>query len=118
MLSNLGLSYALSKQLALAESTLTTAASRPAADMRVRQNLALVLALQGKFEEAERWSRYDLSPIEAAENVASIRQMIAQSNSWREIQSFGARDKSNAADKPPAPRAQLGALTSSAPSPE
>jgi len=117
VLSNLGLSYALSKQLPQAESTLTTAASQPTADMRVRQNLALVLALEGKFEEAERWSRYDLSPIEAAENVASIRQMIAQSNSWREIQSFGAHNKPKPAERP-APRRQLGALTSSAPSPE
>ncbi|CAN2533254.1 hypothetical+protein [Methylocapsa aurea] len=116
VLSNLGLSYALSKQLPQAESTLLTAASQPAADMRVRQNLALVLALQGKFEEAENWSRHDLSPIDAAANVATIRQMIAQSNSWREIQSYSARDKQKNAATPP--RAKLGALTSSAPSPE
>jgi Flp pilus assembly protein TadD len=118
VLSNLGLSYALSKQLPQAESTLILAASQPAADMRVRQNLALVLALQGKFEEAERWSRHDLSPIDAAANVASIRQMIAQSNSWREIQSYSARDKQKSAETSAPPRAKLGALTSSAPSPE
>jgi Flp pilus assembly protein TadD len=100
VLSNLGLSYALSKQLPLAEETLLSAAAQPTADIRVRQNLALVLALQGKFEEAESWSRHDLSPIDAAANVASIRQMIAQSNSWREIQSFGAH-----ARKTQAPRA-------------
>ncbi|MBG0811423.1 tetratricopeptide repeat protein [Methylosinus sp. H3A] len=117
VLSNLGLSYALSKQLPQAENTLMLAASQPAADMRVRQNLALVLALQGKFDEAEKWSRYDLSPIDAAANVASIRQMIAQSNSWREIQSFGARDKQKISEKA-TQRAKLGALTSSAPSPE
>jgi Flp pilus assembly protein TadD len=112
VLSNLGLSYALSKQLPQAEQTLLIAAAQPGADMRVRQNLALVLALQGKFDQAENWSRHDLPPIDAAANVASIRQMIAQSNSWREIQNFGAR-----AGKQRAPRTRVG-VTSSAPSPE
>jgi Flp pilus assembly protein TadD len=86
VLSNLGLSHALSRQLPRAEETLLLAARQPGADMRVRQNLALVLALQGKFSEAEEWSRHDLPPIDASANVASIRQMISQSNTWREIQ--------------------------------
>lgn len=91
VLSNLGLSYALSRELPRAEETLLLAAHQPEADMRVRQNLALVLALQGKFEQAEEWSRRDLSPIDAAANVAQIRQMISQSNTWREIQAGSAR---------------------------
>src|SRR5918994_1057865 len=45
VLSNLGLSYALSKRLADAEKTLRAAAATPAADARVRQNLALGLGL-------------------------------------------------------------------------
>jgi Flp pilus assembly protein TadD len=73
-----------------AEESLTLAATQPGADMRVRQNLALVLALEGKFEQAEDWSRRDLSPIDAAANVASIRQMISQSNTWRDIQAGAA----------------------------
>jgi Flp pilus assembly protein TadD len=91
VLSNLGLSYALARNLPQAEETLRLAASQPAADMRVRQNLALVLALQGKFSEAEEWSRRDLPPADAAQNVASIRQMISQSNTWRDIQAGGAK---------------------------
>ncbi|GAC1562342.1 MAG: tetratricopeptide repeat protein [Beijerinckiaceae bacterium] len=86
IMSNLGLSYALSRRLPLAEETLRGAATRPGADMRVRQNLALVLALEGKFNEAEDLSRRDLAPIDAAANVASIRKMIAQSNTWRDLQ--------------------------------
>ena len=86
VLSNLGLSYALSKDLTQAEGTLRQAAAHPRADMRVRQNLALVLALQGKFSEAEEVARRDLPPGEASANVASIRAMIAQSNTWRDIQ--------------------------------
>ncbi|WP_442753941.1 tetratricopeptide repeat protein [Methylocystis sp. JAN1] len=92
VLSNLGLSYALAKDLPHAEETLRLAASQPTADMRVRQNLALVLALQGKFPEAEEWSRRDLPPIDAAQNVASIRQMISQSDTWRDIQTAPKRN--------------------------
>ncbi len=88
VLSNLGLSYALSRNLPTAESTLRHAAGQPAADMRVRQNLALVLALQGKFGEAEEVSRRDLGPADAASNVAEIRRMISQSDTWSVIRQF------------------------------
>ena len=88
VLSNLGLSYALTKQLPQAEQVLRQAADNPRADSRVRDNLALVLSLEGKFAEAERVERQDLSAEAAAANVASIRQMIAQSNSWRDIQTL------------------------------
>ena len=93
VLSNLGLSYALAKNLPRAEETLRLAAAQPGANMRVRQNLALVLALQGKFGEAEEWSRRDLPPDEAKQNVASIRQMISQSDTWREIQAGAGKPK-------------------------
>ena len=97
ILSNLGLSYALGKQLPVAERTLRAANDSPQADMRVRQNLALVLALEGKFPEAEEVSRRDLSPMDAASNVAAIRRMIAQSDTWREIQKLDAGRKPRAA---------------------
>jgi Flp pilus assembly protein TadD len=97
VLSNLGLSYALSKQLDQAEAVLRQAAASPGADSRVRQNLALVLALRGKFAEAEAVDRTDLSPAQAAANVAAIRQMIAQSDTWREIQQSGANGQSSSA---------------------
>lgn len=90
VLSNLGLSYALSRDLPRAETVLREAAASPRADMRERQNLALVLALQGKFGEAEQVSERDLSPPQARENVAAIRQMISQSNAWRDIQTAAA----------------------------
>jgi Flp pilus assembly protein TadD len=79
VLSNLGLSYALSKNLPQAETTLRRAAAGGnRADPRVRQNLALVVGLQGRFEEAEGLARADLPSEEAAANVAYLRQMIAQ----------------------------------------
>lgn len=96
ILSNLGLSFALSKQLGEAETTLRQAAACPGADARVRQNLALVLALEGKFAEAQQVSQHDLSPADAAVNVAAIRAMISQSNTWRDIQKAGAKKPAGA----------------------
>ena len=44
---------------------------------KVRQNLALVVGLQGRFAEAEKIASADLPPDEAAANVAYLRQMLA-----------------------------------------
>ena len=84
VLSNLGLSYALSKNLREAESTLRRAAAHPPVDPRVRQNLALVIGLQGRFAEAETIARADLPPDEAAANVAYLRQMLAHRKDLRD----------------------------------
>jgi Flp pilus assembly protein TadD len=87
VLSNLGLSYALSKDLPKAEETLRLAAAQKGAEPRVRQNLALVVGLQGRFAEAETIARGDLSPEEAAANVAYLRQMLAQKAEMKKLQS-------------------------------
>jgi len=76
VLSNLGLSYALTRELPRAETTLRKALARGADDSRVRQNLALVIGLQGRFAEAEKIASADLPPDEAAANTAYLRQMI------------------------------------------
>lgn len=86
VLSNLGLSYALSRKLPEAEAALRQAAAAPDADRLVRQNLALVLALEGKFASAEETGRRDLDPKEASANVAAIRRMLPQSNTSKSNQ--------------------------------
>src|SRR5580658_8988479 len=78
VLSNLGLSYALSKDLSNAEATLRRAAEHRSVDPRVRQNLALVVGLQGRFAEAEQIASADLPPDQAAANVAYLRKMLAR----------------------------------------
>lgn len=78
VLSNLGLSYALMKDLKHAEVTLKRAVAQPKASPRVRQNLALVVGLRGRFAEAEAIARADLPEAEAAANVQYLRQMLAQ----------------------------------------
>ena len=83
VLSNLGLSYVLSKELPKAEEILRRANSRADADPRVRQNLALVVGLQGRLAEAESIVKADRPPDEAAANVAYLRQLLSRKESSR-----------------------------------
>jgi Flp pilus assembly protein TadD len=85
VLSNLGMSYLLEGDLRTAESYLRSAAGQPAADSRVRQNLALVVGLQGRFDEAEQIAGHELSADQAAANVAYLRQILSQQNSWKQL---------------------------------
>lgn len=57
VLTNIGLSHALSGDLATAEAWIRRAASAPGAGAGVRQNLAMIMQLQGRTEEAERQAR-------------------------------------------------------------
>ncbi|MBB3916925.1 tetratricopeptide repeat protein [Rhizobium fabae] len=90
ILSNLGMSYVLTGDLRTAETYLRSAASQPTADSRVRQNLALVVGLQGRFPEAEQIARRELSPQQADANVAYLRGMLSQQSSWQKL---AAKDK-------------------------
>lgn len=83
VLSNLGLSYLLMKDLKRAEATLRRATAQPGASPKVRQNLALVVGLEGRFAEAERIASADLPQAEAAANVDYLRQMLAQHKDWK-----------------------------------
>src|SRR3954463_16388391 len=76
VLSSLGLSYVLSRNLPKAEATLRQAYASTRADARVRQNLGLVVGLQGRFAEAEGIVKADLPPEEAAANVAYLKEML------------------------------------------
>ncbi|MBV9558380.1 MAG: tetratricopeptide repeat protein, partial [Pseudolabrys sp.] len=78
VLSNLGLSYALNKELPRAETILRRAAAQPGAETKVRQNLALVVGLQGRVSEAESIVREGLPAEEGAANAAYLREMLAQ----------------------------------------
>jgi len=76
VLSNLGLSYLLSKDLAKAEETLRRAHSRDAHDPRVRMKLAVVLGLEGRFAEAEGIVKADLPPDDATAKVAELKRLL------------------------------------------
>jgi Flp pilus assembly protein TadD len=102
ILSNYGMSYVLTGELPQAESLLKKANALPGGDARVRQNLALVVGLQGRFTEAQKIAGADLPPAEAAANVAYLKKMLAQQNTWQTLQSGG---KPAPAGSPPKPTA-------------
>jgi Flp pilus assembly protein TadD len=83
VLSNLGLSYMLSRDLPKAEEALRQAYASPRASSRVRQNLGLVVGLQGRFAEAETIVKADLPPDQAAANVAYLKEMLNRNDGSR-----------------------------------
>jgi Flp pilus assembly protein TadD len=83
VLSNLGLSYMLTRDLPKAEETLRRAYANARADARVRQNLGLVVGLQGRFAEAETIVKADLPADEAAANVGYLKEMLNRKDNPR-----------------------------------
>jgi Flp pilus assembly protein TadD len=95
VLSNLGMSYVLEGDLKTAETHLRAASQAPGADSRVRQNLALVIGLQGRFEEAEAIARQELAPDQAEANVEYLRSMMSQQNAWKQLKEDNGETSTN-----------------------
>jgi Flp pilus assembly protein TadD len=76
ILSNYGLSVGMAGDLPRAETLLRQAVQNPVAPAQARQNLALIVGLQGRFNESEQLASRDLPPAVAAENVAYLRRML------------------------------------------
>ncbi|MEO9169246.1 MAG: tetratricopeptide repeat protein [Aestuariivirga sp.] len=85
--NNMGMSFALQGKLPDAEKVLRMAMAQPgsAAIPRVRQNLALVVGLQGRFDEARKIAAADLPPAQVELNLAYLQQMMAKPNTWAEL---------------------------------
>jgi Flp pilus assembly protein TadD len=91
VMNNLGMSYALEGNLKQAEATLRQADALPRSksEPRIRQNLALVVGLQGRFEEASSLAREDLPPDQVQANMAYLQKMLSQPNTWQQISEGG-----------------------------
>jgi Flp pilus assembly protein TadD len=76
ILSNYGISVAMAGDLPRAETLLRQAVQNPIAPPQARQNLALVVGLQGRFSESEQLASRDLPPATAQENIAYLRRML------------------------------------------
>ncbi len=86
--NNIGMSYMLEGKLDLAEKTLRQALALPGGteEPQVRQNLALALGLQGRFDAAREMASRDLPPATVEANMAYLKRMLAQRNTWQQLQ--------------------------------
>ena len=80
--TNLGLSYAMTNDLGRAEQHLRRAIQMRGASPQTRQNLALVVGLQGRFNEARALYAADLPAEQVGSNMAYIRALLTQQNRW------------------------------------
>jgi Flp pilus assembly protein TadD len=87
--ANLGLSFAMTNNLAEAEGHLRKAVSMRGANTQIRQNLALVVGLQGRFDECEAMFARELPPDQVEANMAYIRALLTQQNRWDLIKGAG-----------------------------
>ncbi len=85
--NNIGMSYVLEGKLDLAEKTLRQAMTLPGNENepQLRQNLALALGLQGRFKEAREMASRDLPPQLVEANMAYLKRMLAQQNTWQKL---------------------------------
>jgi Flp pilus assembly protein TadD len=80
--ANLGLSYAMTNELDKAEDHLRRAVGMRGATSQIRQNLALVIGLQGRFAECQAMFARELPPDQVEANMAYIRALLTQQNRW------------------------------------
>ena len=85
IMNNKGLSYALDGDLGQAKAILRAATAMRGSDARIRQNLALVLAMKGEMSEAERLARSDLPPQIADQNIDYFRALMNQPAYWQTL---------------------------------
>ena len=90
VLSNMGMSYLLSGDLKQAESFFSRAMKSGARDIRIRQNYALAVGLQGRIAEAQKIAREGVSAAAGAQNVAYLKQVLGdRAGRWDEIRQQG-----------------------------
>lgn len=75
-MNNLALAYTMSGEAEKAEDLLRRASEAQGNSPKVRQNLALVLGLQGKYDEAKTVASTDIAPDSAAANTDLVRRMV------------------------------------------
>jgi Flp pilus assembly protein TadD len=83
--ADLGLAFALSGDTQAAVALLDAAARSPHADARVRQNLALAYALDGRWEEARATAAQDLSASEVNTQLLRWAQIASSRAGWQPI---------------------------------
>jgi Flp pilus assembly protein TadD len=80
--ANMGLSYAMTNELPAAEQHLRRAVQMRGATSTIRQNLALIVGLQGRFDECRAIYAAELPPEQVESNMAYVRALLTQQNRW------------------------------------
>lgn len=80
--TNLGLSFAMTNELPKAEQHLRRAVQMRGASSTTRQNLALIVGLQGRFDECRALYAAELPPDKVEANMAYVRALLTQQNRW------------------------------------
>ncbi len=85
--NNIGMSYILEGDLKQAEASLREAQKLPEGEFNqtLRQNLALSVGLQGRFDEAREIASRDLPPEQVNQNLAFLQKMLNQENTWQQM---------------------------------
>jgi Flp pilus assembly protein TadD len=85
--NNIGMSYILEGDLKQAEASLRQAQKLPEGEFNqtLRQNLALSVGLQGRFDEAREIASRDLPPAQVEENLAFLKKMLNRDNTWQKL---------------------------------
>jgi Flp pilus assembly protein TadD len=120
VINNLALSYALDGKADKSEELLRKAVAGGQGDKRVRQNLAMVLGLQGKFEEARQVASVDMTEQEAKSSMAYMRNMLANPTQFAAAKPGGTNDAGDdwqpfAANDAPATKTVAAAAPAAAP---
>jgi Flp pilus assembly protein TadD len=84
-MTNMGVSHLMAGEPAEAEAVLRQASQLGGAPPEARQNLAIALALQGRFDEAEQIERVDLPPTQAAANMVYLRGLLNDPRRWGDV---------------------------------
>ena len=83
--ANIGLSYAMTNELGAAEQHLRRAVQMRGANSQIRQNLALIVGLQGRFDESRALYAAELPPEQVNNNMTYVRALLTQQNRWDAI---------------------------------
>lgn len=103
VMNNLAMAYAMNGDPKKAEGILRQASSAPGATSKVRENLALVLGLQGRYDESKSIASSVLNPDIASANATYLRQMVKlePKNEMPDARSFAAQTSVAQAPLPP-----------------
>ena len=105
VMNNLALAYTMSGEVAKAEALLRRASVADGSNPKVRQNLALVLGLQGKYDEASKVGSENIGPAASQANADLLRKIVKLEPKPMPpgVVELPAQEVATAATSPPAP---------------